>query len=147
MWEVEWSEVKWSEVKWSEVELSENLWFSKCFFVVFVVAGCIVYVFTVVVSFIVVFLYCVYALFVCNLCYLFVVLLYYCHQVNCFPFISIVSDLFCQFIWVFYGGTMPFTSIFRKTLWYIPLIHNLWPVNVSHPVTLQWVYRNIIFTG
>jgi hypothetical protein len=35
-----------------------------------------------VVSFIVVFLYCVCALFVCNVCYLFVVLLYYCQRVN-----------------------------------------------------------------
>jgi hypothetical protein len=33
-----------------------------------------------VVSFIVVFLYCVCALFVCNVCYLYVVLLYYCHR-------------------------------------------------------------------
>jgi hypothetical protein len=42
--------------------------------VVFVVAGCIVYVLAVVVSFIVVF--------VCNVCYLSVVLLYYCHRVK-----------------------------------------------------------------
>jgi hypothetical protein len=49
-------------------------------FVVFVVAGCIVYVLAVVVSFIAVFLYCVCALFVCNVCYLSVVLLYYCHR-------------------------------------------------------------------
>jgi hypothetical protein len=47
-------------------------------FVVFVVAGCIVYVLAVGVSFIVVFLYCVCAL--CVMCYLFVVLLYYCHR-------------------------------------------------------------------
>jgi hypothetical protein len=46
-------------------------------FVVCVVTGCIVYVLAVVVSFIVVFLYCVCALFVCNFCYLPVVLLYY----------------------------------------------------------------------
>jgi hypothetical protein len=52
------------------------------FFVVFVVAGCIVYVLAVVVSFIVVFLYCVCALFVCNVCYLSVVLLYNCHRVK-----------------------------------------------------------------
>jgi hypothetical protein len=51
-------------------------------FVVFVVAGCIVYVLAVVLSFIVVFLYCVFALFVCNVCYLSVVLLYYCHRVK-----------------------------------------------------------------
>jgi hypothetical protein len=51
-------------------------------FVVFVVAGCIVYVLGVVVSFIVVFLYCVCALFLCNVCYLFVVLLYYGHRVR-----------------------------------------------------------------
>jgi hypothetical protein len=59
--------------------------FSKCLtfpFVVFVVAGCIVYVLAVVVSFIVVFLYCVCALFVCNVRYLSVVLLYYCHRVK-----------------------------------------------------------------
>jgi hypothetical protein len=56
-------------------------------FVVFVVAGCIAYVLAVVVSFIVVFLYCVVvfmycvtALFVCNVCYLSIVLLYYCHR-------------------------------------------------------------------
>jgi hypothetical protein len=48
------------------------------FFVVFVVAGCIVYVLAVVVSFIVL----CYALFVCNVCYLSVVLLYSCHQVK-----------------------------------------------------------------
>jgi hypothetical protein len=57
--------------------------FSKCLnfpFAVFVVAGCIVYVLDVVVSFIVVFLYCVCALFVCTVCYLSVVLLYYCHR-------------------------------------------------------------------
>jgi hypothetical protein len=47
-------------------------------FVVFVVAGCIVYVLAVVVSFIVVF----FVLFVCNICYLSVVLLYYCHRVK-----------------------------------------------------------------
>jgi hypothetical protein len=41
-----------------------------------------VYVLAVVVSFIVVFLYCVHALFACNVCYLSVVLLYYCHRVN-----------------------------------------------------------------
>jgi hypothetical protein len=41
---------------------------------------CIVYVLAVVLSFIVVFLYCVFALFVCNVCYLSVVLLYYCHR-------------------------------------------------------------------
>jgi hypothetical protein len=52
------------------------------FVVVFVVAGCIVYVLAVVVSFIVVFLYCVCALFVCNVCYLSVVLLYYCNRVK-----------------------------------------------------------------
>jgi hypothetical protein len=40
------------------------------FVVVFVVAGCNVYVLAVVVSFIVVFLYWVCALFMCNLCYL-----------------------------------------------------------------------------
>jgi hypothetical protein len=52
-------------------------------FAVFVVASCIVYVLAVVVSFIVVFLYCVIVflycvctLFVCNVCYLSVVLLY-----------------------------------------------------------------------
>jgi hypothetical protein len=44
--------------------------FSCCIvvFAVFVVAGCIVYVLTVLVSFIVVILYCVCALFVCNVC-------------------------------------------------------------------------------
>jgi hypothetical protein len=68
--------------KQSEVELSEKWWFSKCFFVVFVVAVCIVYVLAAVVSFIVMFLYCVCALFVCNVCYLSVVLLYYCHRVK-----------------------------------------------------------------
>jgi hypothetical protein len=47
-------------------------------FVVFVVAGCIVYVLAVVVSFIVVF--CI--VFVCSVCYLSVVLLYYCHRVK-----------------------------------------------------------------
>jgi hypothetical protein len=47
---------------------------------VFVLAGCIVYVLAVVVSFIVVFLYCICAL--CNVCYLSVVLLYYCHRVK-----------------------------------------------------------------
>jgi hypothetical protein len=41
-----------------------------------------VYVLAVVVLFIVVFLYCVCALFVCNVCYLSVVLLYYCHRVK-----------------------------------------------------------------
>jgi hypothetical protein len=41
-----------------------------------------VYVLAVVVSFIVVFLYCDRALFVCNVCYLSVVLLYYCHRVK-----------------------------------------------------------------
>jgi hypothetical protein len=41
-----------------------------------------VYVLAVVVPFIVVFLYCVCALFVCNVCYLSVVLLYYCHGVK-----------------------------------------------------------------
>jgi hypothetical protein len=40
-----------------------------------------VYVLAVVVSFIVVFLYCIYALFVCNVCYLSVVL-YYCHRLK-----------------------------------------------------------------
>jgi apolipoprotein N-acyltransferase len=43
----------------SEVKCSKNWWFSTCLifpFVVFVVAGCIVYVLAVVVSFIVVFL-------------------------------------------------------------------------------------------
>jgi hypothetical protein len=69
-------------VKRSEMELSENWWFTKCFFVVFVVAGCIVHVLAVVVSYIVVFLYCVCALFVCNVCCLSVVLLYYCHRVK-----------------------------------------------------------------
>jgi hypothetical protein len=39
-------------------------------------------VLAVVVSFIVVFLYCVCALFLCNVCYLDVVLLYYCHRVK-----------------------------------------------------------------
>jgi hypothetical protein len=39
-------------------------------------------VLAIVVSFIVVFLYCVCALFVCNVCYLSVVLLYYCHRVK-----------------------------------------------------------------
>jgi hypothetical protein len=42
--------------------------------IVFVVAGCIVYMLAVVVSFIIVLLYCVCALFVCNLRYLSVVL-------------------------------------------------------------------------
>jgi hypothetical protein len=51
------------------------------FFVVFVVAGCIVYVLVVVVSFIVVFVLCC-SLFVYNVCYLSVVLLYYCHWVK-----------------------------------------------------------------
>jgi hypothetical protein len=41
-----------------------------------------VYMLAVVVSFIFVFLYCVCALFMCNLCYLSVVLLYYCHRVK-----------------------------------------------------------------
>jgi hypothetical protein len=44
------------------------------------IAGCIVYVLAVLVSFIVVFLYCVCALNVCNVCYLSVLLLYYCHR-------------------------------------------------------------------
>jgi hypothetical protein len=39
-------------------------------------------VLAVLVSFIVVFLYCACALFVCNVCYLSVVLLYYCHLVK-----------------------------------------------------------------
>jgi hypothetical protein len=39
-------------------------------------------VLVIVVSFIVLFLYCVCALFVCNLCHLSVVLLYYCHRVK-----------------------------------------------------------------
>jgi hypothetical protein len=72
------------EVEWSEAKWSENWWFAKCltfpFIVVFVVAGCIVYVLAVLVSFIVVFLYCVCALNVCNLRYLSVLLLYYCHR-------------------------------------------------------------------
>jgi hypothetical protein len=59
-------------------------WFAKCltfpFVVVFVVAGCIVYVLAVVLSFIVVFLYCVCTLNMCNVCYLYVLLLYYCHR-------------------------------------------------------------------
>jgi hypothetical protein len=50
------------------------------FIVVCVVAGCIVYVLAVVVSFIVVLLYCVCALNLCNVCYLSVLLLYYCHR-------------------------------------------------------------------
>jgi hypothetical protein len=54
--------------------------FNFTFGVVFVVGGCIVYVLAVVVSFIVVFLYCVCALNVCNVCYLSVLLLYYCHR-------------------------------------------------------------------
>jgi hypothetical protein len=49
-------------------------------FVVFVVAGFIVYMLVVVVSFIVVF--CIVLFFVCNVCYLSVVLLYYCHWVK-----------------------------------------------------------------
>jgi hypothetical protein len=68
-------------VKW--LKWSENWWFTKCLtfpFVVFVVAGFIVYVLAVVVSFIVVFLYCVCASNVCNVCYLSVLLLYYCHR-------------------------------------------------------------------
>jgi hypothetical protein len=52
--EVVWS--AWSGVKW--VKWSENCWFTKCltfpFVVVFVVAGCIVFVLAVVESFIVV---------------------------------------------------------------------------------------------
>jgi hypothetical protein len=43
------------------VKLSENWWFNKCLtfpFVVFVVAGCIVYLLAEVVSFIVVFVLC-----------------------------------------------------------------------------------------
>jgi hypothetical protein len=66
--------------------VTHKWWFSKTFvvfvvvFVVFVVTGCIVYVLAVVVSFIVVLLFCVCALFVCNVCYLSVVLLYYCHR-------------------------------------------------------------------
>jgi hypothetical protein len=39
-------------------------------------------VLAVVVAFIVVFLYCVCALFVCNVCFLSAVLLYYCHRVK-----------------------------------------------------------------
>jgi hypothetical protein len=81
--------------------------FSKCFFVVFVVDGCIIYVLAVVVSFIVVFLYRVCALFACNVCYLSVVLLYYCHraeaqlQFNKYIYIgcirkSLVSPLSCM---------------------------------------------------
>jgi hypothetical protein len=54
--------------------------FTFPFVVVFVVAVCIVYVLAVVVSFIVVFSYCVCALNVCNVCYLSVLLLYYCHR-------------------------------------------------------------------
>jgi hypothetical protein len=49
-------------------------------FVVFVVPDCIVYVLDVVVSYIVVFLYCVCAFNVCNVCYLSVLLSYYCHR-------------------------------------------------------------------
>jgi hypothetical protein len=52
------------------VKRSENWWFTKCltfpFVVVFVVAGCIVYMSAEVVSIIVVFLYCVCAMNVCN---------------------------------------------------------------------------------
>jgi hypothetical protein len=55
----------------------ENWWFTKSvtfpFVVVFVAAGCIVFVLAVVVSYTVVFLYCVCALNVCNVCYLSVV--------------------------------------------------------------------------
>jgi hypothetical protein len=40
------------------------------------------FVLAIVVSFIVVLLYCVCALFVCNVCYLSVVLLYSCHRVK-----------------------------------------------------------------
>jgi hypothetical protein len=82
---VKWSEVR--EVELSEAkrsEVSEMCWFTKCFtfpfVVVFVVAGCIVYMLAVVVSFILVFLYCVCAWNVCNVCYLCVLLLYYCHR-------------------------------------------------------------------
>jgi hypothetical protein len=75
-----------NKVKWSEVKIGGlvNVFFFVfvVVFVVFVVAGCIVYVLAVVGSFIVVFLYCVCALFVCNVCYLSVVLLYYCHRVK-----------------------------------------------------------------
>jgi hypothetical protein len=60
------SEVKRSEVKWSEMELSANRWFSKCLFVVFVVAGCIVYVLAVVVSFSVVFVCNTFLLYCCT---------------------------------------------------------------------------------
>jgi hypothetical protein len=73
-------------------------------FVVFVVAGCIVYVLALVVSFIVVFLYCVCALFVCNMCYLSVVLLYYCHwaeaqfQINKYIYIYIYISALPPFI-------------------------------------------------
>jgi hypothetical protein len=50
------------------------------FCVVILVAVPIVYMLAVVLSIIVVFLYCVCALNVCNVCYLSVVLLYYCHR-------------------------------------------------------------------
>jgi hypothetical protein len=50
----------------------------KTIFVVFVVAGYTVYVLTVVVSL----LLCFCIVFVCNVCYLSVVLLYYCHRVK-----------------------------------------------------------------
>jgi hypothetical protein len=54
-------------------DLNENWWFSKCPFVVFVVfveAGCIVYV------------SCNSGCALCVICYLSVVSLYYCHRVK-----------------------------------------------------------------
>jgi hypothetical protein len=68
-------------VKRSEVKIGGLVNVFVVVFVVFVVAGCIVYVLAIVVSFIVVFVLCL-CLFVCNVCYLSVVLLYYCHWVK-----------------------------------------------------------------
>jgi hypothetical protein len=60
-----------------------------------------VYVLVVVVSFIVVFVLC-YSLFVCNVCYLSVVLLYYCHQVKAqLQFNKYISIYIYIYIWHF----------------------------------------------
>jgi hypothetical protein len=70
-------------------------------------------VLAVVVSFLVVFLYCVCSLFVCNLCYLSVVLLCYFHRVkaqlqfNKYIYIKLISDLPENYrIVMFYHGIL-----------------------------------------
>jgi hypothetical protein len=67
-----------------------------------------VYVLAVVVSFIVVFIYCVCALFVCNVCYLSVVLLYYCNRVK-------AQLHFNNYIYIYIRG-----SVVVKALCYKP---------------------------